>query len=78
MCLQTLDGPEYWPVVEDILLELVCGTWQRQSLMAAKDVLAGKPRGQGTKVAEYSEAGPFHCEDCVFLKAGGPDKDHGL
>jgi hypothetical protein len=46
--------------------------------MAAKDVLAGQARGQGTKVAEYSEAGPFHCKDCTYLKTPGPDAAHGL
>lgn len=47
--------------------------------MAAKEILGNSGRGAGTKVAEYSEQGPFHCEDCVFLKTRGvPDEEHGL
>jgi len=35
--------------------------------------------GVGTRVSEYSEQGPFHCKDCVYLKKKGvPDKEHGL
>lgn len=50
--------------------------------MAAKNPLGKesgyKENGLGTPVAEYSEEGPFHCEDCIFQKPGKPDKDHGL
>lgn len=47
--------------------------------MAVKDILGGAGSGGiGTKIAEYSERGPFHCEDCIYLKTPGPDKEHGL
>lgn len=48
--------------------------------MSAKEVLGGKsPHGMGTKVAEYSDQGPFHCEDCVYLKERGkPSPENGL
>jgi len=32
----------------------------------------------GTPAAEYSERGPFHCEDCILQTPGKPDKEHGL
>lgn len=37
--------------------------------MAAKDLLSRpSSKGQGIGAAEYAEQGPYHCEDCVFLK----------
>lgn len=50
--------------------------------MAARDVLgadSGYSKGIGTKVAEYSEEGPFHCEDCVFaIRRDVPKEGQGL
>ena len=50
--------------------------------MSAKDVLAKSgysDRGMGTKVSEYSEQGPFHCGDCVFVsQKDSPSKGKGL
>lgn len=36
-------------------------------------------RGMGTRVSEYSEQGPFHCEDCTFaIRKDVPEKGQGL
>jgi len=44
--------------------------------VAARDKMTSG-RGIGTPVAEYSELGPFHCEDCVFA-VGKTNDDEGL
>lgn len=42
----------------------------------AKEILGGKSgRGMGTPLAEYDETGPYHCEDCHFLKGRNNGKD---
>ncbi len=56
--------------------------------MAVKDILGSKSKeakkgeypwkkkqGMGTPVAEYSEAGPFVCRSCWYLKSTEPRKD---
>lgn len=45
----------------------------------AKEVLAGYrvcDHGMGTKLAEYAETGPYHCEDCHFLKGRNKGEDN--
>lgn len=45
-------------------------------MKAAELLGAGsKSKGLGTRVAEYSERGPFHCKDCIYLKAGFKDEE---
>lgn len=48
--------------------------------MSAKEVMGGSRANEmGTAVAAYSEQGPFHCDDCVFLKVRGkPSPQNGL
>lgn len=53
--------------------------------MSAASVLSGsgkrtkKTHGEGTAASGYEEHGPYHCEDCQYLrKPGTPDKEHGL
>lgn len=39
--------------------------------MSAREVLSKpskKTKTMGTPIAEYSEEGPFHCEDCILQK----------
>jgi hypothetical protein len=50
--------------------------------MAAGDAL-GKSgyleKGAGTKISEYSEQGPFHCNDCIHaIRKDVPTKGKGL
>lgn len=47
--------------------------------MAAKDRLGSqfpKAHGIGTPIAGYSEEGPFHCEDCIYMSR--PQNGRGL
>lgn len=43
------------------------------------DALGGTDKGAGTKVAEYSEQGPYHCGDCTWaVRKDVPEKGKGL
>jgi hypothetical protein len=34
-----------------------------------------KEKGMGTPLAEYAEDGPYHCQDCWFLKSREPKSE---
>jgi hypothetical protein len=34
-----------------------------------------KENGMGTPIAEYAEDGPYHCQDCWFLKSREPKSE---
>lgn len=37
------------------------------SFKKVKEAVVEKAHGIGTPIAGYSEEGPFHCDDCIFI-----------